>query len=309
MRIGDEHLGAVRERGFAIVPGFLAGDELAAAQECLWDQFPRPDDYFADPDAHPRFARSQFAGLRLFPFLGWDLNRLAFHPDLVDAVERYLGTTDLQLYKGELWAKYAGAIDYDQPLHRDFGNHSIVVPRADGTGTQLTTFVLLSDVTELDGPTMVVPVEHSREIPMVPDGGQNGGEPGWSFSLPLGSLADVETPVTGPAGSLLIYRTDVFHRASNFSAPGRSRFAVLADFQARGPSWTGKMAWPDHALHPAFVETMERATVRERDLFGFPRPGDPYWNAQTLADVQRRYPRMDMTEYAGVGRDGLERSP
>jgi hypothetical protein len=37
--------------------------------------------------------------------------------------------------------------------------------------------------------------------------------------------------------------------------------------------------------------------VRERDLFGFPRPGDGYWNEQTLADVAARYPGMDMTPY------------
>ena len=30
---------------------------------------------------------------------------------------------------------------------------------------------------------------------------------------------------------------------------------------------------------------MPQCTVRERDLFGFPRPGDDYWNEQTLADV------------------------
>jgi hypothetical protein len=37
--------------------------------------------------------------------------------------------------------------------------------------------------------------------------------------------------------------------------------------------------------------------VRERDLFGFPRPGDPYWNEQSLADVAVRYPGIDMQPY------------
>jgi hypothetical protein len=40
------------------------------------------------------------------------------------------------------------------------------------------------------------------------------------------------------------------------------------------------------------------ATLRERELFGFPATGDPYWTDQTLADVQCRYPRMDMTPYS-----------
>ena len=32
------------------------------------------------------------------------------------------------------------------------------------------------------------------------------------------------------------------------------------------------------------------ASVRERDLFGFPPPGHEYWNDQTLRDVGLRYP-------------------
>ena len=42
--------------------------------------------------ATPSTPRSQFAGVEEFPYRSWDLNRLAFHPDLVDAAERYLGT-------------------------------------------------------------------------------------------------------------------------------------------------------------------------------------------------------------------------
>lgn len=295
VHVGDPALAILRTHGYCIVPGFLAAAELHQAREALWRNFPRPEDYFADPGAapHARLARSQFAGNLRFPFGGWDLNRLAFHPDLVDAVERYLGRRDLALYKSELWAKYAGAIDYDQPHHRDFGNHTIVVPRNDGAGAQITTFILLSDVTGPDGPTMIVPVGHTGHLPMVAD----DPEPGWWYSVRRGCFADVEVPVVGSAGTLLMYRTDVFHRATNFGAPGRSRFVLLADYVARGAPWAGKMAWPDSALSPHWVQAIERMTVRERDLFGFPPPGDPYWNAQTLCDVQRRYPELDLAPY------------
>ena len=92
---------------------------------------PRPDDYFADPEgeANRALAGDQFAGVREFPYRSWDLNRLPVHPDLVDMAERYLETPELHLYKVELWGKYAGAVNYDQPLHRDYGSHSLVVPR------------------------------------------------------------------------------------------------------------------------------------------------------------------------------------
>jgi hypothetical protein len=37
--------------------------------------------------------------------------------------------------------------------------------------------------------------------------------------------------------------------------------------------------------------------VRQRDLFGFPRPGDPYWTEETLAGVAARYPGIDLAPY------------
>ena len=80
--------------------------------------------------------------------------------------ERFLKTTEIDLYKGELWAKYSGAINYDQLHHRDYRNHTIVVPREDGRDVQMTTFILLSDVSEIDGPTKLVPVRETRDIPI-----------------------------------------------------------------------------------------------------------------------------------------------
>jgi len=284
VRVPDAALDDVRDRGFALVEGFLDPDELSAAQDALWLHFPRPGEYFADPSRHARYAASQFAGVEEFPYRSWHLNRLAFHPDLVDAAERYLGTPELHLYKVELWAKYSGAADYDQPLHRDYGSHSLVVPRDDGTYQQITTFIFLSDVTEDDGPTRIVPYDDGRDVPYTP------------LYLPFGALAAAEVAATGRAGSLLVYRTDVLHRGSNLTGPARSRFSLLADYQARGTTWRGKMSWPKDSPH-RWAKLIPQCSVRERDLFGFPRPGDDYWNDQTRRDVAARYPGLDMTPY------------
>jgi len=284
VRVSDAALEALRERGYVLIEDFLAPDELKTAQEALWLHFPTPEDYFTDPASYSEYATSQFAGVQEFPYRSWDLNRLAFHPDLVDAAERYLQTAELHLYKVELWAKYAGAVNYDQPLHRDYGSHSLVVPRLDGRYQQLTTFVFLSDVTDEDGPTRIVPYEQGKEVPFTP------------LYLEFGALAGVEVSATGPAGSLLIYRSDILHRGSDMTGAGRSRFSLLADYQARGTTWAGKMSWPKHSPQ-RWAKLIPKCTVRERDLFGFPRPGDDYWDEQTLADVALRYPSIDMTPY------------
>jgi hypothetical protein len=266
------------------VEGFLEEDELAAAREALWLHFPCPEDYFAGPDRYLDYQRGQFAGVEEFPYRSWELNRLAIHPDLVDAAERYLCTAELHLYKVELWAKYSGAADYDQPLHRDYGSHSLVVPRLEPRYQQLTTFVYLSDVTVDEGPTRIVPYDRGRDVPYTP------------LYLEFGALADAEVTCTGPAGSLLLYRTDVLHRGSNLTGPASSRFSLLADYQVRGTTWGGKMAWPKQSPQ-RWAKLIPQCTVRERDLFGFPRPGDPYWNEETLAGVADRYPGIDMEPY------------
>ena len=286
MRVPDATLDEVRHQGFSLLEGFLAPDELKTAQDALWKHFPTPDDYFADPATpeHTRFAGSQFAGVEEFPYRSWDLNRLAVHPDLVDAAERYLETADLHLYKVELWAKYAGAVNYDQPLHRDYGSHSLVVPRPEPRYQQITTFIYLSDVTEEDGPTVIVPYDAGKDIPYTP------------LYLPFGELAASEVRCVGPAGSLLVYRTDILHRGSNFTAAGRARFSILVDFQVRGTTWGGKMAWPKQSPE-RWAKFIPQCTVRQRDLFGFPRPGDAYWTEETLAGVAQRYPGIDLAPY------------
>jgi hypothetical protein len=290
MHIGDDVLDSVRTNGYAVVEGFLSPDELDAARVGLFDVFPSHDEYFADPDRHQRFVKHPFAGLQVGPFESWPLTRLAFHPDLVDAAERFCGTVELDLYKIELWAKYSGSVDYDQTLHRDFGNHNLLVPRADLRWPQLTTFTLLADVTEHDAPTKVIPRRIGDSIPLVP------------HRLEPGALVEHEVSVTGPAGSIFIYTTDVLHRASAFTDHPRSRFMLLADYMARGNPWMGKIAWPNSGNRPELVTLMANATPRERDLFGVPLPGHEYWNDQTLRDVAARWPGMDIEPYAAAAR-------
>lgn len=286
MRIPDGALREIHDRGFAVVEGFLSAPEVRAAQTALGHEFPTAEAFHSDPAAHAELVADPFAGNRTFPFPTAQIALLACHPDLVDAAERFLDTSDLSLYKIELWAKYSGACVYQQGLHRDFGNHNLLVPRADRRWAQLTTFLLLSDVTIDDGPTYIVPRDHSADVPrwVRRDDGGHG-------------LADHEQPIVGAAGTLLLYTTDVFHRGSAMTGHHRARFTLLADYMARGAPWLGKRAWPDSALQPGWEALLAACTPRQRDLFGFPLPGHDYWNDQTVADVGRRWPEVDMTPY------------
>ena len=283
----------LRERGYLVFEGFLGAGELAAAQEALWLHFPRPGEYFADPAAYAWLATSQWAGEIRGPWRSWSLNRLAFHPDLLDLAGRFLGSADLRLYEAELWAKYAG-VDYDQCHHRDFVNHSLVVPKRSQPGTQMLNWILLSDVGDEDGPTKVVPLPAGERVPYWPVPGDHDITNDY---LPLGMFAEEEVSMTGPAGTLVTFRSDVLHRGSRMTGQRSARFALLADYDVWGPRWTGRVAWAERATQPEWFEIIERATPRERSVFGWPGPGDPYWDEQTLADTQARYPGADLTPY------------
>ncbi len=293
----DRCVAELRERGYLVFEGFLGTDELAAAQEALWLHYPRPEEYFADPAAHAGLVTSQFSGIINGPWRSWDLNRLAFHPDLLDLAERFLGSADLRLYDAELWAKYAGTVDYEQNHHRDFGNHSLVVPKRADPAPQITSMILLSDVGDEDGPTKVVPLSVGERVPYWPNTLNEGTGAYVANYLPAGAFADEELSVTGAAGTLFTYRTDTLHRGSRMTAERSARFTLSAQYDVWAPRWTGRVAWAERALDSNWRELIERATPRERSVFGFPAPGDAYWDEQTMADTQARYPRADLTPY------------
>jgi hypothetical protein len=294
MRVPDRCVTDLSDRGYLVFEGFLEADELAAAQEALWLHYPRPEEYFADPAAHASLATSQWAGEIRGPWRSWSLNRLAFHADLLDLAERFLGSADLRLYEAELWAKYAGAVDYDQRHHRDFGNHSLVVPKRSQPATQMEIWILLSDVGDEDGPTKIVPLSVGERVPYWPVPGDHD----ITNSLPAGMFAEEEVSMTGLAGTLFAFRTDVLHRGSRMTGERSTRFALIACYDLwGGPRWTGRVAWPERATQGDWFEIVERATPRERAVFGWPAPGDPYWDEQTLGDTQTRYPGADLTPY------------
>lgn len=297
MRVPERCLSDLRERGYLVFEGFLGTEELMAAQKALWLHYPRPEEYFADPAAHDWLATSQFAGIIRGPWRSWDLNRLAFLPDLLDLAERFLGSADLRLYDAELWAKYAGSVDYHQSHHRDFANHSQVVPKRIDPATQMTSLILLSDVGDEDGPTKVVPLSVGESVPYWPSALNEGVNDYVTDYLPAGAFAGEEISVTGPAGTLFSYRTDLLHRGSRMTAQRSARFTLSAHYDVWGPRWTGRVAWAERSLEDGWTELVERATPRERSVFGFPALEDPYWDEQTLTDTQARYPRADLAPY------------
>jgi len=135
-------LAAWRSDGFVILPGFLPAADLGPAVAQLGMMFPSADGFHDRSD--PRYSRyldDEFNGIDSFPFASTQVSLLAVHDRVVSLAELLLADDDLRIYSAEAWAKYTGAADYDQSLHRDYLNHTVLVPAAQPGCQQLEFFV------------------------------------------------------------------------------------------------------------------------------------------------------------------------
>jgi hypothetical protein len=196
----------------------------------------------------------------------------------------------------ELWAKYSGAARYEQEHHRDYLNHTPLAPCvSDLRWRGLEIFIWLSAVTEDHGPTRVVPLPVTAGVPALPHGYLRSERP---------DFYENEQSGAGPAGTIVAYSTDTFHRGTEISAPRsvisapRSvRYSAHVSYRHADNFWSGRHAWGDRSFHPNWNLFVEQATMRQLLLFGFPPRGHAYWTPQTLKDLAVRYPGLDTRQW------------
>jgi len=284
----ESHVEHLRKHGYVVAEQMIPRADVEATHVELFDNFPSPEAFAAgergDLDA------SATAGTLQFPFAGDLLHRLIVHPELLRFAESAMETSDLRIYQVVLWAKYAGATDYEQALHPDYRNHTLLVPSDEPGVRQLITWILLSDVLPEHGATRIVSRLDSGHLP-----------PRDSYSREdQPELYAREVAAAGPTGSVLAYGPDVLHRGAAFTAPTGGRFTLTVSFRSAEAEWAGNQSWPGMANEPQMMRFLTRCSVRERALFGFPLPGHRYWTTAALQGVATRYPEMDLMPYAAT---------
>ena len=305
-RATDAEVETWNDDGWVLLEGLIDPAEIDAAAVDLLELFPTPEEYHADPageterrlgrpapvqavytwpEKGPGFRPEQHRWQGQFPLPGSGaLNRLYVHPSIVDFAERALHTQDLRLYQASVSAKYTGLTNYEQPMHTD-RNHSWLPARAEESTRHVESFLYLSDVDDDCAPTHLVSVRDSTKHTPV----ELLVLPKWDPELYA-----AERPATGPRGSLLVYRPDVFHRAVDLTRPGGSRFLLNVSFRKTGQDWVGFHTQQSRATDPAWTAFVESCTPRELALFGFPEPGHEIWDAELLAATAERYPKLDL---------------
>lgn len=139
------------------------------------------------------------------------------------------------------------------------------------------------------GPTYVVPRELTRNEPLIPHIRPRQTYP---------ELYKLERPVLAPAGSLFIYDLRTIQRGSAMRRIMGRRITHHIIYRRADAPWVGYASWANFGLTDKFQSLLEAATIRQREAFGIPPPGHPYWNAETVAGMATRYPAMDLKPYA-----------
>jgi len=162
--IASQNLSELQCNGFTVVRGFLPPRELKPAVANFIQYFPTWDELQRTPQRYGSIFEDGEQLQIEFPFAGDALNDVATHPRLISFVESALGTSDVLLTQSAIWAKYAGAGEYEQGLHLDYQGNTLVVPRDDGAYRQVNVILYYTDVDETLGPTCVVPADKARGV-------------------------------------------------------------------------------------------------------------------------------------------------
>jgi hypothetical protein len=164
---------------------------------------------------HERYRNDEFDGIDVFPFASTELSLLAVAPRLVELAERLMGERNLRIYSAEAWAKYTGATNYDQDLHRDYLNHTVLVPTTAQRHQQLEMFVFLSEVPEELGPPHLVSQRHTADLPANPNFyPRHGGHGAFMAADDHADLYDLEQSEAGPAGTVIAFNLGTLHRGT-----------------------------------------------------------------------------------------------
>jgi ectoine hydroxylase-related dioxygenase (phytanoyl-CoA dioxygenase family) len=281
--------------GWLILERAVPEVDLSAAQNALTKLFPSAAEMASgrEDDGLAKW-RTWDASWPEFPFRSRSLNRLVLGDAMIDLAQDLLGTDDVRMYAAIATAKYAGQpSEYNQLLHTDFPNHTLTVPRPEPGYHQMEAFIYLVDVTSDNGATRFVSRKRTRHVSVE--------EHTLNFE-DYTDFYDDPNDASAPAGSIVVYRPDVYHRSVDFTDPAQARFMLHVAFKPAAVEWGGYQAWPFKGFSTEWHNFVRGAGPRQLTALGFPAPGHPFWTDETLAGVARRYPGLDLSPWESARR-------
>ncbi len=293
--------------GAVLMPRFFSKAEIAPILEDFQTLYPHaPSHALAAADPQNGTAvrmppREQFQHAHMMPFdCSAALNLLALHPALIAFARAALHSDDVRLYQSISWAKFTGQADFDQPFHMDYYNHTLTTIGDDAGQRTVNFSIYATDVSDAHGSIRYVTRGEGDQIcgplrPGMPDASQQA------------ALRQIERSGAGPSGAVLAYSSDIYHRASNLTAPEGKRFVLFASYKAAKNDAVDFTAWPSSVPKEwsrlySFDATpwrhfFERGSPEQLACLNVPPPGHSFWTEATLARTQARWPQWDMTPW------------
>jgi hypothetical protein len=281
-----DQLDTYQTHGWVILPDFFTS-HLDAILDSLLQIFPSSEDYWATPNRYPELQGGQFDSVRTIPTGVPGLDRLPFDRRVQDIAEQVTRSNDLTLMRGGYQSKFTDAADFEQILHLDYTNHTLVVLPDKSGSTMVGFFVYFTNVTSETGPTMAVPRTRCGQLRITDTHLERDRWP---------EIYKHEEPLLCRAGSMLVYDYRTLHRGTALRGPAANRLSLSFAYGVAAP-WHGFYSWPNRTDEPAVKEFIANLAPEERVLLGFPPIGDPYWTPATIDGVSRRYPGFDGAPY------------
>jgi hypothetical protein len=102
-----------------------------------------------------------------------------------------------------------------------------------------------------------------------------------------------------PGGSVCLYSVFTRHAASDFTGDRGHRPAMWVGFNRKDRPWDGArtFTYKSAAIGKAMNRFMAEASPRQRELLGFPPPGDVLWTEQYIGGMATRYKGFDPAPY------------
>ena len=252
----------------------------------------------------------ELGGIDDFPFPSTALSLWAVHPMLTALAERLLRTRDLHVYSIEAWAKYTGAADYDQHLHRDYLGASLVVPSTDVRYGQVEMFVYLNDVPAELGPPAFVPLRHTADMPMIPNWSARGRSPRSrpaDVAVPTRAARPLRprSPAVGAAGTVVAYTNRTFHRATQLATARGARYTLHVNFRPAGERMAEStlLAPPRQQNPPGKQLRRTRFAPPARGCSAGRRQAARSGPLTPVAGTRQRYPGIDLSAWEGAPSD------
>ena len=282
-----------RDEGVLVLKKFFSSDELVKIQDDfrnLYGESPTSlSHYHGNHPGSDSDRSKQFEFIHTLPFnASVELNLLSLHPKLISLSEELLGSDNVVLYQSHTWAKFSGRANYNQALHCDFNNHTLTVPSTEARSGSVNYLIYLSDVTEGDGPFCYVSKKDSNEIL----GHRCLAVDKTNYS----ALIQKEKMVVAPAGTVIAYTLDTFHRGTDLIESDSYRYSMSISYKSNENNSIGFHVWQ---VTPArnWSLIMNNASPSQLSCLGIPKPGSRFWNATTIKQTKERWPQWKSDPY------------